>query len=76
MEEAVLEDAQKAVRVALLQRDLKNAQVQIDARFDSVDTDVGRQYDLMKWVIGTLVVGILGMVLTVIVPAWRRGNLS
>jgi septal ring factor EnvC (AmiA/AmiB activator) len=71
---AVLDNPAKAVRVTLLQRDLKNQAAQHTDQLQAVRADIDRQYDLMKWVIGTLALGIVGMLLTVIVPALRSSS--
>ena len=72
LQDAVLEDPAKAVQFTLLRRDLSSQTTQSRAQLASVRGDIDRQYDLMKWVIGTLFVGIAGMVLAVVVPALRR----
>lgn len=71
---AILADPAKAVRFALLQRDLANEREQSAAAVANVQSDVDREYDLMKWIIGTLVIGVAGMVLTVVVPALRTND--
>jgi hypothetical protein len=71
LREALAPDPVEALKVALLQRDLKNAQATTRASVDAVRADVERQYDLMKFVVGTLGLGLLALMASVAVPAIR-----
>jgi len=66
LQSAVLEDPVKALELPLLRRDLENARVANDAGVQSVKADIERQYDLMKWLVGTFALGMLGMLATVL----------
>jgi len=65
-------DPVKALQVALLQRDLKNEQATTRASVEAVRADIERQYDLMKFVVGTLGLGLLAVIASVAVPAIRE----
>jgi hypothetical protein len=71
LEGVILQDPVKAVRFTLLTHDLARDREQNASDIANVQAQVDRQYDLMKWVIGTLAVGIIGVVSAVVVPALR-----
>jgi hypothetical protein len=71
LQDAITPDPAKALRVALLQRDLQNVQASSRASLQAVRSDVDRQYDLMKFVVGTLGLGMLGVIGSVFIPAIR-----
>jgi uncharacterized coiled-coil protein SlyX len=75
LNDAIVESPAKALQMPLLRRDLTNQAAASRDAIAAVQGDIDRQYDLMKWVIGSLFVGILGMMLTVVVPALKaRGE--
>lgn len=71
LREVLAPDPVKALKVALLQRDLKSSQATAKASVDAVRADIERQYDLMKFVVGTLGLGLLAVIASVAVPAIR-----
>jgi hypothetical protein len=76
LEDALAPDPVDSLKVALLQRDLRNAQDATQASVAAVRADVERQYDLMKFVVGTLGLGLLALMASVAVPTFRdrRGS--
>jgi hypothetical protein len=74
LDKIILTTPDKALSVPLLRRDLDN---QIAASHDdiaAVENDVNRQYDLMKWILSSLGLGVLAMVGSTVIPALRRGS--
>ena len=71
LNEVLAPDPVKALGVALLQRDLRNTEASTEGSFAAVRADIDRQYDLMKFVVGTLGLGLLGVMGSVIIPAMR-----
>jgi hypothetical protein len=72
LDNVILTTPDKALSVPLLRRDLDN---QIAAGHDdiaAVENDVNRQYDLMKWILGSLGLGVLAMVGSTVIPTLRR----
>jgi hypothetical protein len=76
LKDALGNDPIKALQVTLLQRDLRNASATSKATVDSLRQDIERQYDLMKFVVGTLALGMLGIVVSVVIPALRERSES
>lgn len=74
LEAVILEDPARALELPLLRRDLDNAQ-QINAQaLASMRQDVDRQYDLMKWVVGTLALGLIGSFVSNVLPRRDGGR--
>jgi hypothetical protein len=72
---AILEDPAKAVELPLLKKDIDAAKAANTAAIASVEQDVERQYDLMKFVVGTFAFGFLALVIQA-VASWRKGSSS
>lgn len=69
--DAILDDPGKALQLPLLRQDLDAAQSSNVAAYGSLRNDIDRQYDLMKWLLGTFVVGMVATLVTAIL-ALRR----
>jgi chromosome segregation ATPase len=64
LQDAILRDPAKALQVPLLRRDVDSNQLANQAALIAVRQDIDRQYDLMKWILGTFAVGVIGLILT------------
>lgn len=69
IEASILDDPSKALEVPLLRRDLDSSKDAAQDALNGIQRDVDRQYDLMKWTMGTLVLGMGGLVVNQIVSA-------
>jgi hypothetical protein len=58
---AVLENPRHALQIPLLRQDFNNLKEATSSGIDGVGNDIDRAYDLMKWVVGTLAVGLIGL---------------
>lgn len=58
---AIMQSPEKALEVPMLKRDILSLQKQYDSATKSLEREIARAYDTMKWVIGTIVLGILGL---------------
>jgi hypothetical protein len=67
----IVESPTKALELPLLRRDLDSVKAQNQASFTALQQDLDREYDLMKWILGTFVVGIGGMLITVLSSALK-----
>jgi hypothetical protein len=73
LEGAIGESPVKALEVPLLRRDLENLKQSDAAATDGLRSDYDRQYDLMKWLLGTFVLGMIGTLATLFALS-RRGK--
>lgn len=67
--QALSPDPLKSLQVAFLRRDVDRLEVANAASISSLRDDIDRQYDLMKFIIGTLALGLIGVIVSIIVPA-------
>lgn len=76
LKDAVIDDPSKALRLPLLARDLQATREASQASLSGLRQDIDRQYDLMKFVVGTLALSIIGTLVTVWVNLFRstRGS--
>jgi hypothetical protein len=74
LENAILRDPAKALEIPLLERDLENNQLANQAALAAVRQDIDRQYDLMKWILGTFAVGIAGLIFTGLASVRRESK--
>lgn len=58
---AIMASPEKALEVPMLRRDLLALQNQYESATRSLEREITRAYDTIKWVIGTIVLGILGL---------------
>ena len=64
LEEAILSTPERALAVPLLRQDLDRFKEQYQRDIDAVALDVGRAYDINKWVIGLIATAILGLAIS------------
>jgi hypothetical protein len=69
LQTAILRSPAKAIELPLLARDLDNQRAANQASLAAIQQDIDRQYDLMKWIVGSFIVGIGGMVFAAIKSA-------
>lgn len=62
---AIMASPEKALEVPMLRRDLLALQNQYESATKSLEREITRAYDTIKWVIGTIVFGILGLAASV-----------
>lgn len=62
----------QAVSYTLLKREVHDDQVINNATLVGVEHSVEKEYDLMKWIVGVLIVGILGILVTVVMAVFKR----
>ena len=74
LNEAILNTPAKSLALPLLRRDVQNQAAKYEDAIASTRSDMDRQYDLMKWVIGSLFLGILALLVGVLVPAFIGSN--
>jgi len=72
LQDALLDNPAKAVALPLLKRDLDNSRTSTQASILTLQQSVDHQYDLLKWMLGTFVLGLASVVLTVWAPAIGR----
>lgn len=66
LQEAVGATPEKAIAVPLLRRDLEGLRINSTAAVTAIERDLDRQYDLMKWILGTFVVGMLSVIVSIV----------
>jgi hypothetical protein len=74
LKDAVIDDPTRALRLPLLARDLQATREASQASLSALRQDIDRQYDLMKFVVGTLALSIIGTLVTVWVNLLRSGR--
>jgi hypothetical protein len=74
LETVILSTPNKALALPLLKRDLDNQITVSHNDVAAVENDVNRQYDLMKWILGSLGLAVLAMVGSAVIPALRRAS--
>ena len=75
LRDAIQEDPVKALRLPLMARDVRSVREANEAAIDRVAEDIDRQYDLMKFVVGTLALSIIGTLTTVLIALLKgKGN--
>jgi hypothetical protein len=65
LEAAIVISPEKALQIPLLRKDLDDFRNQNNSAMSTLDQNIGRQYDLMKWVLGTFALGLGGLVFSV-----------
>ena len=66
---AILTTPEKALTLPLLRKDLDDLKIQDQRDVDAIRLEIGRAYDLNKWLIGFLLAAILGTILGNILQA-------
>ena len=64
LQDAILKDPAKALEMPLLRRDIESNQLANQAALVAVREELDRQYDLMKWILGTFALGVVGLIVT------------
>jgi chromosome segregation ATPase len=69
---AIEDDPAKALQIPLLKRDIDNIKVTNQASLLAMQQNLDRQHDLMKWVFGTFISGLIGLVVTGFASSKKR----
>ncbi|EHK7543265.1 hypothetical protein ICR46_003605 [Vibrio cholerae] len=62
----ILESPEKAIEIPMLKRDIKSMQERYESSIDSLEREIARAYETITWVIGTILLGILGLAASVL----------
>jgi hypothetical protein len=73
LEDALMNNPSKALQLPLLARDLENDRRLNEAAFLALRREAEGQDELIRWVFGTFIVGIITMLLAVLLPM-RKGT--
>jgi N-acetyl-beta-hexosaminidase len=65
LEGAIVQAPDKALEIPLLRKDLDDLKNQDSSAISALEQNISRQYDLMKWVLGTFVLGLGALVFSV-----------
>lgn len=65
LNKAIMSSPEKALEVPMLKRDISALQAQHENATKSLEREITRAYDTIKWVIGTIALGILGLAASV-----------
>jgi len=65
IEKVILNSPEKALEIPMLKRDIESLQKQQNLSIQSLGREISRAYDTMKWVIGTILLGIVGLAISV-----------
>lgn len=65
LNKTILTSPSRALELPLLQRDLISIQKQNEQSIESLKREISQAYDTIKWVIGTIILGILGLAASV-----------
>ena len=57
----IMQSPEKALEIPMLRRDIQALQSQYDNATKSLEREISRTYDTVKWVMGTIVLGLLGL---------------
>lgn len=63
---AIMQSPEKALEIPMLKRDIVALQNQYKVSTRALEREIGRAYDTIKWVLGTIVFGILGLAASVL----------
>jgi hypothetical protein len=64
----------QAISYTLLKHELADNQKTSAAAIAGIENSVNKEYDLMKWVVGVLFLGILGMMISIAVAVIRASK--
>jgi len=65
----IMQSPEKALEIPILKRDLASLNKQYEATVEALEREITRAYDTIKWVIGTIVLGILGLAASIFIKA-------
>jgi len=71
---AIMQSPEKALELPMLRRDIASLQKQYESATKSLEREISRAYDTIKWVIGTIVLGILGLAASVFLRERNEQN--
>ena len=66
LNKVIMQSPEKAIEIPMLKRDISSLQKQYEYAVESLQNQITRAYDTMKWVIGTIVLGILGLAASIL----------
>jgi hypothetical protein len=71
LEDSLLNNPAKALQLPLLARDVESDRRANEAALLAIRQEMDRQNGLMQWVLGTFTLGVLGLLVTVLIPVFR-----
>jgi len=66
---AIMQSPEKALEIPILKRDIESLHQQYEGTTQALEREITRAYDTIKWVIGTIILSILGLAGSVILKA-------
>ncbi len=72
LNKAIMASPEKALEIPMLRRDVLALQKQYENATTSLEREITRAYDTIKWVVGTIVLGIIGLVASVFLRGKRE----
>ena len=70
---AILQSPEKALEIPILKKDIESLQRQYIGTTQALEREMVRAYDTIKWVIGTIILSILGVAASVFLKAKGDG---
>jgi hypothetical protein len=62
----IIDSPNKALQIPLLKKDMDSMKKEIILRFSSLEKSINKSYDIVKWVIGTILLSILGLAVSIL----------
>ncbi len=72
LNKAIMASPEKALEIPMLRRDVLALQKQYENATMSLEREITRAYDTIKWVVGTIVLGIIGLVVSLFLRGKRE----
>ncbi len=71
---AIMQSPEKALSIPMLRKDVDALKLQNEHTAKSLEREIGSAYEIIKWVLGTIVLGILGISASVFVATREKKN--
>lgn len=71
---AIIQSPEKALSIPMLRKDVDALKLQNEHTAKSLEREIGSAYEIIKWVLGTIVLGILGISASVFVATREKKN--
>ena len=70
--EAIMQSPEKALNIPMLRKDVDALKLQYENATKSLEREIGSAYGIIKWVLGTIVFGILGIAASVFIAVREK----
>ena len=72
--EAIMQSPEKALNIPMLRKDVNALKLQYENTTKSLEREIRSAYEIIKWVLGTILLGILGIAASVFIAVREKKN--